>query len=114
MSQNYLKDHIGISGLMLMGSVLLRNTRSISATGTTLFNFETPTLTMQGTKDGILRVSRGAESYWHSVTNIDPSQANNYPVVAFEGFSHSSWMDASMIPSAVVAKDLKPEVDHSS
>ena len=113
MSQIYLEGskHDQIQGLMLMGSVLLRKTRSISATGTTLFNFTTPTLTMQGTKDGLLRVSRGAESYWHSMTNIDPSQANNYPVIAFEGFSHSSWMDASMLPKAVTDKDLKPEVD---
>jgi len=95
---------------MLMGSVLLRNTRSISGSGTTIFNFTTPTLTMQGTKDGLLRVSRGAESYWHSITNLDKSQDGMYPVVAFEGLSHSSWMDSTMLPSAVVNKDLKPEI----
>ena len=60
MSQIYLKNHNEFSGLMLMGIVLLRNTRSIPATGTTLYNFKTPILTMQGTKDGLLRVSRGA------------------------------------------------------
>jgi hypothetical protein len=113
MSQIYLEGSspIEVKGLMLMGSVLLRNTRYISGDGTTIYNFTTPTLTMQGTKDGLLRVSRGAESYWHSVTNLDPSQAGKYPVVAFEGLSHSSWMDASMLPSAVVNKDLKPEVE---
>jgi hypothetical protein len=31
-------------------------------------------------------------------------------VVAFEGVSHSSFMDKSMLPSGVIKKDLKPEV----
>lgn len=33
-----------------------------------------------------------------------------YPLVAFDGLSHSSFMDSSMLPSAVVKSDLKPEV----
>lgn len=32
-------------------------------------------------------------------------------MVAFDGLSHSSFMDSSMLPSAVVKHDLKPEVE---
>lgn len=45
-------------------------------------------MTIGGTKDGLMRISRIAESYWHQVTNIDPSQAEMFPVEALEGVAH--------------------------
>jgi len=56
-----------------MGSVLLRTTRAIESNGKTKFNFELPVLTITGTKDGLMRVTRAAESFWHSNVNVDPS-----------------------------------------
>lgn len=32
-------------------------------------------------------------------------------MVAFDGVSHSSFMDSRMLPKAVVKNDLKPEVE---
>lgn len=53
-------------GQILLGSVMLRQYRSISKEdGTTLFNFPADTLTIGGTKDGVMRISRVAEAYWH-------------------------------------------------
>jgi len=55
MTQLYVGGHDGnktasavppIKGMMLMGSVLLRNQRTILPTGQTHFNFATPTLTL--------------------------------------------------------------------
>jgi hypothetical protein len=43
--------------------------------------------------------------------NIDQSQSGKFPVIALEGISHSSFMDSSMLPSAVIDSDLKPELD---
>jgi len=54
-----------------MGSVLTRDKRSIQADGTTHYDYPVPTLTIGGTKDGLMRISRVAESYWHSYTNIE-------------------------------------------
>lgn len=54
-----------------MGSVLLRDTRKINDDGTTHFNYTVPTLTLGGTKDGLMRVSRLAEAYWHQYKNIE-------------------------------------------
>jgi hypothetical protein len=48
---------------MLMGSVLARDDHSLNADGTTHFDFPVPTLTMGGTKDGLMRITRMAEAY---------------------------------------------------
>ena len=96
-----------------MGSVLLRNTRAINESGNTSFDYDVPTLTLVGEKDGLLRITRGAESYWHQIKNIEQNQTGKFPVVALEGVSHAGFMDSSMLPSAVKEKDLKLEVDES-
>ena len=96
-----------------MGSVLLREERSINKDGTTQVQTPVPTLTLLGEKDGLLRISRGAESFWHHTQNIMDEQKGKYPVVAYEGASHSSFMDSTMLPSAVVKQDLKPEIEES-
>mmetsp|Transcript_16752 Transcript_16752/g.11888 ORF Transcript_16752/g.11888 Transcript_16752/m.11888 type:complete len:107 (+) Transcript_16752:265-585(+) len=49
-------------GQILMGSVLQRKYRSIQSDGTTLFDFPVSTLTIGGTKDGLMRITRVAES----------------------------------------------------
>ena len=54
-----------VKGSILMGSVLLRGKRNITDSGETHFDYKTPTLTLLGEKDGLLRISRGAEAYWH-------------------------------------------------
>lgn len=66
MSQKYAKDHTDtIKGQILMGSVLTRDNHSLNADGTTHFNYPVPTLTLGGTKDGLMRITRMAEAYYH-------------------------------------------------
>ena len=79
----------GIKAQILMGSVLTRDNRSIQSDGTSKYNYNVPTLTIGGTKDGLMRISRVAESFWHSYNNITPSQKDLFPVVALEGVSHA-------------------------
>ena len=54
-----------------MGSAILRTYINITDDGDSEFNYDTPTLSLCGTKDGLLRISRGAEAYWHAVENIN-------------------------------------------
>lgn len=54
-----------------MGSALMRDHHELNADGTTHFNYPVPTLTLGGTKDGLMRVSRMAEAYYHQVENIE-------------------------------------------
>lgn len=110
MSQKYVKGRTDIKGQVLMGSVLLRDNRSITDQGESEFDYQVPTLTIGGTKDGLLRISRVAESYWHQYTNIESNQAGMFPILALEGASHASFMDSAMLPSFVASNDLKAEI----
>lgn len=74
MAQNYVGSKAGeMKGAILMGSVLLRSARNITADGSTVFHSATPTLTLVGEKDGLMRISRGAEAYWHQAENVQAS-----------------------------------------
>ena len=97
-------------GQILMASSLLRDSRSVQESdGTTLFDYNTPTLTMGGTKDGLMRITRVAESYYHQVANIDSSQANMFPVEVMEGIAHYQFA-GGVPPSFVQKNDLKGDI----
>ncbi len=114
MSQKYAKKNTDkIKGSILMGSVLLRDQHSINDDGTTHWDTSVPTLTLGGTKDGLMRVSRLAEAYWHQYTNIEESQKGMFPIVALEGSSHMSYMTGDA-PKAVKKKDLVPDLDDTT
>ena len=98
-------------GQVLMSSVLLRSTRSIdSDEGTSVYDYATPTLTIGGSKDGLMRITRVAESFWHQVTNIDPSQASLFPVEVLEGVAHYQFA-GGVPPSFVQKNDLKGDIE---
>jgi len=110
MAQKYAtKNADTIKGLMLMGSVLTRDNHKINEDGTTHFNFNVPTLTMGGSKDGLMRITRVAESWYHQIENIEATQANMFPVYGLDGASHWSFASGTP-PGAVAKKDLKPEI----
>lgn len=72
MAQKYTEKNADtIKAQVLMGSVLTRDQRSINDDGTTQYDYNVPTLTIGGTKDGLMRISRVAESFWHSHININ-------------------------------------------
>lgn len=98
-----------------MGSGLLRDKRhNDNSTGHTVFDYKLPTLVFAGSKDGLYRITRNAESYWHQVMNIDPSQATMFPIALMKGATHGSFMDDSMLPSHVMDMDLTPEMDQDA
>jgi len=106
MTQHFLRENANLEtpapfkGQILMSSVLLRNTRSIQQDGSTKFFYPTPTLTIGGTKDGLMRITRIAESYYHQVENITPIQEDMFPISVLEGVSHSDF--ASGVPPTYV------------
>ena len=113
MSQKYAKGKSNtIKGQVLMGSVLTRDTREIQADGSSHYSFDVPTLTLGGTKDGLMRISRVAESYWHSYENITPEQKDMFPVVALQGVSHMGFLSGSA-PGAVAKRDLVMDVSET-
>lgn len=96
-------------GQILMSSALTRDKRSIQEDGMSLFTTDTPTLTIGGSKDGLMRITRIAESYWHQITNITPSQSNFFPVEVLEGVSHYQFA-GGVPPSFVQDNDLRADV----
>ena len=112
MVQNYAADHPEIKGSILMGSVLLRSYHNLESTGKTLFDYPSPVLTLGGTKDGLLRVTRVAEAYYHQIENIDKSQKDMFPVVTIPGGSHMSFM-SGVPPKAVYKDDLNADISEA-
>lgn len=96
-----------------MGATITRDHREINSDGTSKFDYNVPTLTLGGTKDGMMRISRIAESFWHSEVNIEKSQKNLFPVVALEGVSHMQFSSGKP-PIAVKRRDLKPDVSYET
>ena len=71
MSQIYLKKNTQFKALILMGSALLRNNIEINDDGNTQINFTPKVLAIGGTKDGLFRVTRMAESFYNTIININ-------------------------------------------
>lgn len=94
-----------------MGGGILRNHRSNNNdTGLTHFEVVIPTMTIAGTKDGLYRVTRAAEGYWHGHMNIEADQKAKFPVVIVQGGTHGNFMDETMLPAKVYDDDLLPEI----
>ena len=118
MAQDYVYNNTQTSifkGQILMGGSLARKYRhNNNATGETVWKYPVPTLTLAAEKDGLYRITRNAEAYYHMVKNIDGAERGRYPVVLLKGMSHVSFMDISMAPGLVKSDDLKPEVDQTT
>lgn len=114
--QNYTVKHpTEFLGQIFMGGSLIRTMRqNDNSTGLTDIVHPNPTLVLAGTKDGLYRITRNAESYWHQVQNISPHQKGQYPVVLMKGLSHASFMDDSMMPLPVKDQDLKADVSQAA
>ena len=74
MTQIYTEGRTDIKGQILMGSVLLKHNHFINDKGETEFKKDIPpSLTLGGDKDGLMRITRVADSYYHQIKNIASS-----------------------------------------
>ena len=93
------------TGTMLLAGFLLRNASGYSYSK----GYPTPTLTIGGELDGLTRLTRLMESYYHQVQTQPVSLGYKFPVVVLQGATHMQW--ASGTPPPLVKKyDLRPEV----
>lgn len=99
-----------IDGLILLGSFLPKALREITnPEGKTKINFPSKVLTIANELDGLCRIMRMAEAYYHSVENIVIEAKGRYPVVVVKGASHMQFASGD-VPSFVQQNDLKPEI----
>mmetsp|Transcript_19201 Transcript_19201/g.44154 ORF Transcript_19201/g.44154 Transcript_19201/m.44154 type:complete len:531 (-) Transcript_19201:188-1780(-) len=89
------------AGQILMGGFILR--KSLVPT----FNYSVPTLTMGAELDGLARVTRIAESAYHT------KDEKNFPVVVLEGQNHMQFASGDP-PSNVRKHDLEAEVSEEA
>ena len=109
--QDYVNNEAkNASGLMLLGSFLKRWYRNVT--------YPVPTMTIGGELDGLVRVTRVMEEYYHRVLKTQRSQPDTklanaflFPVVVVEGMSHMQF--ASGDPPALVKDlDFRPEISY--
>ena len=61
-----------IIGQILHGQVIQRQYVSLDqTTGSSLIDFNVPSLTLAGDMDGLMRVTRVAEAYYHTQKNVN-------------------------------------------
>lgn len=92
------------------GSISRVERHNDELTGLTVIDRQPPTLSLAGTTDGLYRISRNAEAYFHQVININPAQKGNYPVVVLKGVSHLSFMQSNYTCNFFKSLDMEPEV----
>ena len=106
MAQQYVTSHVGeFDALVLYGATVLRKYRTTP--------FGAPVLTLDGTLDGLLRVTRQAEAWWHQVGSPggqrpEPPQ----PLILLDGLNHWS-ISSGPPPSFVRAHDLSASLNET-
>ena len=104
--QRYLADNPSLSrAQVLLGSFLLREYRTSP--------YPVPTLTVGGEMDGVCRVTRIMESYYHSVIHaVNYTVAvRDFPVVVVEGMSNMQFASGA-VPPLTKDLDLQPEISY--
>ena len=100
---NEAKDALG---QMLLGSFLKRSYRNVT--------YPVPTMTIGGELDGLARVTRIMEEYYHRVLHASDERKiapATFPVVVVEGMSHMQFASGDP-PSLVKDLDFKPEISY--
>lgn len=106
---NYFKN-VQTDGIVLLGSFLPKSFREIlQPEGKTQINFSSKTLTIGNELDGLCRVMRIAEAYYHSVENIVTQDSGKHLVMVVKGASHMQFASGD-VPTFVRSNDLKPEI----
>ena len=104
--QNYIHDNPSMGfAQVLMGSYILRKYRDDT--------YPVPTLTIGGELDGLSRVTRIMEAYYHSVLHAQSREEaiKNFPVTLIEGMSHMEFASGDP-PSFIKDRDLRPEITY--
>jgi len=98
-------------GQILMGSFLGKwYLSNLNDRGKTIVQYTVPTLTIGGTLDGLARITRIAAAFWYQqINSSQPSDIDNFPVVAIDGASHMQFASGEAT-SYVADFDLTPKI----
>ncbi len=94
----------GVTGMILMGSFITRDNYNTS--------YPVPTLTIGGELDGLTRVTRIMEGFYHQIIHSkDDDPIMRSPIVVIKGLSHMQFASGDP-PLLVKYRDLKPEISY--
>jgi len=86
----------------LIESALRRDFRSIEKDGSSKLQFNgTPFLTIGGSSDGLMRITRFAEDFYHAITN---NQDKNVDATVVDDLTHGGWLESQ--PQWIIDNDL--------
>ena len=108
MIQDYVyKISSNSRGQILMGAYLFRKYRNKT--------YPVPTMTVGGELDGLTRVTRIMEEFYHHIFMANDMQkaTQSFPVTVIEGMSHFQFASGD-IPDHVKNNDLKPEITYDA
>lgn len=106
--QTYLHDNSTMGfAQILLGNFLQRKYR------TRPYQVKVPTMTVGGELDGVCRVTRIMESYYHSILTAENQTLATieFPVVVVEGMSNMQFASGS-VPHFTKDLDLRPEISY--
>lgn len=102
--QDYLmKNQELASGLILMGGFLQRNKRDAP--------YPIHTLMISGELDGVCRVTRMMEEYYHQIYLHQKDVVVKYPIVTVRGMTHFQFASGE-VPNQIKELDFKPEISY--
>jgi hypothetical protein len=108
--QNSKYKQWNIIGLSLMGSTIERKFISIQDDGTSKIDFSMPVLTVSGELDGLMRISRVAEQFYHTNKNINQDQKDQFFVSIVAGLNHAQYSQRPH-PVFILENDLMSELE---
>lgn len=97
-----------IMGGVLLGSSIQRHLITVQKDGSSFVDMgpnSTPIMIFGAEMDGLNRISRFAESFYHTSINIDPIQQNKFYNLMIDGINHASFANFSMEQPVYIKKN---------
>ena len=106
-SRGFRRDDatLSLSGQVLMGSYLQRKWRNQTEP------YPIETFTVGGELDGLSRITRMAEAYWHQILHPKAQDLGRFPMVVLPGVTHFQFASGKA-PVTVQDRDFHPEVTY--
>lgn len=102
-----------IKGAVMMASSIQRKYVTIQKNGKSkieLGNTNVPIMLLGAELDGLNRLSRFAESYYHTNVNVNEAQNNQFTSIVMRGMNHAQFANVdNKQPDFILKNDLKSE-----
>mmetsp|Transcript_5600 Transcript_5600/g.9632 ORF Transcript_5600/g.9632 Transcript_5600/m.9632 type:complete len:148 (+) Transcript_5600:354-797(+) len=104
-----------IQGQILLSSAINREYYEIKDDGSTQLHFSKPISVIGGNLDGLMRITRIAESYYHGVKNVNAAQKGLVKLDVLPGLNHAlvasdAQQSKESLPQYILKNDLATDL----